>query len=54
MECWAARSGDREVVAEFPITDLGFHGDFSAGLGADLRFCLLSISPFHIDFHIGR
>jgi hypothetical protein len=47
MECWAARSGDREIVAEFPVTDLGFQGCFSTGLGAELSFCLLSISPFH-------
>jgi hypothetical protein len=47
MECWTAKSGDREAVAEFPVTDLGFHGGFSAGLGTDLSFCFHSISPFH-------
>jgi hypothetical protein len=42
-----ARSGDIEVVAEFSVADLGFQGRFSAGLGAELSFCLHSISPFH-------
>jgi hypothetical protein len=47
MEYWAARSGDKEAVVEFSVTDLGFQGRFSAGLGAKLSFCLHSISPFH-------
>jgi hypothetical protein len=52
MECWAARSGDKEAVAEFPVIDLGFQGSFSAGLDADLSFCPYSISPFHIGNHV--
>jgi hypothetical protein len=51
MECWATRLGGREAVAEFSVTDLGFQGLFSAGLGAKLKFCLSSISPFHIGDH---
>jgi hypothetical protein len=47
MECWAARSGNKEAVVEFSVTDLGFQGCFSAGLDAELSFCLHSISPFH-------
>jgi hypothetical protein len=57
MECWAARSGGREAVTEFPVTDLGFQGGFSAGLGVELRFCLPSISPFHnlcLSSSVGR
>jgi hypothetical protein len=46
MECWVARSGGKEVVAEFSVIDLGFQGHFSTGLGADLSFCLHSISQF--------
>jgi hypothetical protein len=52
MECWAVRLGSREAVAEFSATDLGFQGVFSTGLGAELRFCLYSIFPFHIGDHI--
>jgi hypothetical protein len=51
MECWAARLGNKEAVAKFPVTELGFQGCFSAGLGAELSFCLPSISPFHIGDH---
>jgi hypothetical protein len=51
MECWAAKSGGKEVVAEFSVIDLGFQGRFSAGLDADLSFCLHSISPFHTYKH---
>jgi hypothetical protein len=51
MECWAARSGDREAVAEFSVTDLGFQGHFSVGLDAKLSFCLYSISPFYVGDH---
>jgi hypothetical protein len=29
------------------MTDLGFQGRFSAGLGANLSFYLPSVSPFH-------
>jgi hypothetical protein len=52
MECWAARSGGREAVTEFPITDMGFQGCFGTELDVELRFCLLSISPFHIGNHV--
>jgi hypothetical protein len=52
MECWAARLGDREAVAEFLVTELGFHGCFGTELGVELSFCLPSISPFHsLLFH---
>jgi hypothetical protein len=47
MECWVDRSGHRSVVAEFSIIDLGFQGLFSAGLDANLNFCLFSISSFY-------
>jgi hypothetical protein len=46
-----ARLGDREAMEEFSVTDLGFQGRFSAGLGAELSFCLHSISSFHIGNH---
>jgi hypothetical protein len=48
---WAGRLGRRQAVAEFLVTDLGFQGCFSARLGAELSFCLPSISPFHIGDH---
>jgi hypothetical protein len=44
-----AKSSDREALAEFSVTDLGFQGRFSAELGVELSFCLHSISPFHIQ-----
>jgi hypothetical protein len=31
------------------VTNLGFQGRFSAGLGTKLSFCPPSISPFHIS-----
>jgi hypothetical protein len=33
------------------VTDLEFQGRFSTRLGADLSFCLPSISAFHIGNH---
>lgn len=52
MEYWAAKSGGREAVVEFPVIDLGFQGHFSIGLGTDLSFCLPSLSPIHIGDHV--
>jgi hypothetical protein len=51
MECWADKSGGKLTVVEFPITDQSFQRLYSAGLGADLRFCLFSISCFRIGNH---
>jgi hypothetical protein len=48
MECWAASLGDREAVAKFPVTDLGFKGCFSAGLDTEIEFLsLLNFSLSH-------
>jgi hypothetical protein len=41
------RSSCRLPMPEFPVIDLCFQGLYSARLGANLSFYLLSISPFH-------
>jgi hypothetical protein len=51
MECWVAKSGGREVLAEFLVLNQGFQRLFGARLGADLSFCPSSTSLFHINDH---
>jgi hypothetical protein len=45
--CWASTSSSKIIGTKFLVTNLGFQGCFNTWLGANLSFCLSSISPFH-------